>query len=265
MVELGRAEVNGRAVRDDELWSPAQTTYGHFTAMQVRSGRVRGLELHLRRLEAATRELFDVELDRDRVRSYIRHALGDEAVDASVRVYVFHADPVPSTMVTVRPSGEAPATAQRLMSVYYQRPLAHLKHVGGFVLGGLDAQTYFRQLVRRNGFDEAMFAGPGGVVSEAAIANVGFFEGEAIVWPDAPALHGITMQLLERALSERGVPWRRAPVHLGDVASFDGAFVSNARGIAAVSQIDDARFGEASAGMNTLMDAYHQLPWDQLW
>jgi hypothetical protein len=32
--------------------------YGHFTAMQVRDGRTRGLDLHLRRLDAGNRELF---------------------------------------------------------------------------------------------------------------------------------------------------------------------------------------------------------------
>jgi branched-subunit amino acid aminotransferase/4-amino-4-deoxychorismate lyase len=260
----GRVEVNGQAAQDDERWSPAKTTYAHFTAMQIRAGRVRGLELHLRRLEAATLELFNVELDRDRVRAYMRHALREDAVDASVRVYVFDADPEPSIMVTVRPPGQAPAIAQRLRSVYYRRPLPHLKHLGGFVLNGLDAQTYFRQLVQRQGFDEALFTGPGGIVSEAAIANLGLIDGNAVVWPDAPALHGITMQLLERALAERGVPWRRIPVRLADVPSFDGAFLSNARGIVAVSEIDGQQFEVPFERTNALINAYEQLPWDEL-
>ncbi|WIX75724.1 hypothetical protein QRX50_30085 [Amycolatopsis carbonis] len=39
--------------------------YSHFTAMQVRDGRVRGLDLHLTRLASSTRLLFGSELDLD--------------------------------------------------------------------------------------------------------------------------------------------------------------------------------------------------------
>ena len=261
MGEFSRIEVNGRATEGADPGNPGETTYGHFTAMQIRSGRVRGLDLHLHRLEAATLELFNVGLDNDRVRAYIRHALGD-VLDASLRVYVYQGGPEPSITVTVRPPAEAPTTVQRLASVHYQRPLPHVKHLGGFVIGGLDAQTYFRQLVQRDGFDEALFTGRGGVVSEAAIANIGFFDGEAVVWPDAPALHGITMQLLERALTQRSRPWRRRPVLLSDLASFGGAFLSNSHGIAPVGQIDGHRFDRSLARAQMLIEMYDRVTWD---
>lgn len=48
------------------LWEVA-SGYGHFTAMQVRGGRTRGLELHLRRLRDANREAFGAGLDHERV------------------------------------------------------------------------------------------------------------------------------------------------------------------------------------------------------
>jgi hypothetical protein len=48
---------------------------GHFTAIQVRGDAVRGLGLHLSRLDLATRELFGTGLDGELVRGYIRHAL----------------------------------------------------------------------------------------------------------------------------------------------------------------------------------------------
>ena len=82
-----RVEIDGRSVSAETLWSLA-TAYGHFTAMQVRDGRTRGLSLHLDRLEAANNELFDAGLDRQRTRDLMRHALGDSG-DASLRVYVF--------------------------------------------------------------------------------------------------------------------------------------------------------------------------------
>lgn len=59
---------------------------------------------------------------------------------------------------------------------------------------------------QRAGFDDALLTGPGAVIAESAIANIGFFDGSTVIWPDAPALAGITMQLVTRVLAERGMP-----------------------------------------------------------
>jgi branched-subunit amino acid aminotransferase/4-amino-4-deoxychorismate lyase len=221
--------------------------------MQVRARRTRGLALHLARLEAANRELFEAELDGKRVRELIRHALRD-IEDASVRVYAFESDDEPTIMVTVKQPGGV-STPQRLQSARYQRPDAHLKHLA-------TEQGFHSRLARRNGFDDALLTTSDGVISESSIANIGFFDGSGVVWPAAPFLHGITMQLLERKLVELGVPVRRAPVRLHDIASFDGAFLSNARGVAAVSEVDGVSLPMQSRRMETIADAYASVPWD---
>jgi len=221
--------------------------------MQVRARRTRGLALHLARLEAANRELFEAELDGTRVRELIRHALRD-VEDASVRVYAFESGDEPTIMVTVKQPGDV-STPQRLQSVRYQRPEAHLKHLA-------TGQGFYSRLARRNGFDDALLTTSDGVISETSIANIGFFDGSGVVWPAAPLLHGITMQLLERKLVELGVPARRAPVRLHDIASFDGAFLSNARGVAAVSEVDGMSLPMQARRMETIADAYAAVPWD---
>jgi branched-subunit amino acid aminotransferase/4-amino-4-deoxychorismate lyase len=221
--------------------------------MQVRARRTRGLVLHLARLEAANRELFEAELDGKRVRELIRHALRD-VEDASVRVYAFESGDEPTIMVTVKQPGDV-STPQRLQSVRYQRPEAHLKHLA-------TGQGFYSRLARRNGFDDALLTTSDGVISETSIANIGFFDGSGVVWPAAPLLHGITMQLLERKLVELGVPTRRAPVRLHDIASFDGAFLSNARGVAAVSEVDGRSLRMQARRMETIADAYASVPWD---
>lgn len=221
--------------------------------MQVRARRTRGLALHLARLEAANRELFEAELDGRRVRELIRHALRD-VEDASVRVYAFESGDEPTIMVTVKQPGGV-STPQRLQSVRYQRPEAHLKHLA-------TGQGFYSRLARRNGFDDALLTTADGVISETSIANIGFFDGSGVVWPAAPLLHGITMQLLERKLVELGVPARRAPVRLHDIASFDGAFLSNARGVAAVSEVDGMSLPMQARRMETIADAYASVPWD---
>jgi branched-subunit amino acid aminotransferase/4-amino-4-deoxychorismate lyase len=249
-----RLEIDGRPVSAG-VAAATTAAYGHFTAMQVRGGRTRGLALHLRRLEAANREVFDVGLDADRVRALIKHALGP-IEDASVRVYLHETGADPAIVVTVKPPGgiESP---QRLRSVAYQRPNAHLKHLA-------TEQGLHSEHARSAGFDDALLTAPDGTISESATANIGFFDGSGIVWPDAPLLHGVTMQLLERAMPELGRTSRRAPVTLGDVGFFGGAFLSNARGIAAVSEIDDHRLATPEAPIEMLTDAYASVPWDAI-
>jgi branched-subunit amino acid aminotransferase/4-amino-4-deoxychorismate lyase len=248
-------EIDGRPATADDLRFPAAVHYGHFTAMQVRDGRVRGLALHLARLDAANRELFGAGLDGDLVRDRIRHALGT-VVDASVRVNLLWAgvgDSV-SVMVVVRPPGEPPATPRRLLTVPYQRAVAHVKHLGDF------GQSYYSRLAERHGFDDALLTGPDGTISETAIANVGFFDGTAVVWPDAPVLAGITMQLLVHS----GVDGGRRPVRVADLPSFTGMFVANSRGIAAVRRVDDLALPVAAERVRALVELYESVPAEPL-
>src|SRR5215470_16045878 len=168
---VGHIEIDGVPATVERLGAAAPAGYGHFTAMQVRGHRVRGLDLHLARLDAANRELFGAGLDPATVRAHIRHALGAGTGDASVRVYVCELPGGPSVMVTVRPPGGMPAGPWRLQTVPYQRTLAHIKHLGDF------GQGYFQRLAHRNGFDEALLTGPDGAISEGAITNIGFFDG----------------------------------------------------------------------------------------
>lgn len=259
-MDIARLEVNGELATASQLAYPALVNYGHFTAMQVRGGAVRGLDLHLSRLDLATRELFGVGLDGELVRAYVRHALGADLPDASVRVSVFQpdGDERPSVMVTVRPPGEAPAAPQRLTAVAYERPVAHIKHTGAF------GQIWHGRAAERAGFDDALLTGPGGVIAEGAIANIGFFDGTAVTWPAAPALPGITMQLVTAALAERGTPCRHSEVRLSDLPSFRAVFVTNSLGVAPVSQVDDYALPADPAFIRTLTAAYEAVPWDRI-
>jgi branched-subunit amino acid aminotransferase/4-amino-4-deoxychorismate lyase len=253
-----RVEIDGRAATAGQMRAVALANYGHFTAMQVRDNCVRGLDLHLARLTAANQEVFQAGLDADAVRDHIRHALGAGPPDASVRVYVQELTGRPSVMVTVRPPGGMPSSPWKLLAVPYQRSLAHIKHVGDF------GQSYYQRLAHRDGCDEALLTGPGGVISEGSITNIGFCDGATVTWPDAPALWGTTMQLLDRQLAGCGLASRRAQVRVGDVASYAAAFVTNARGIAAVGQIDGQAVAADPDLIATLARAYQSAGWDHI-
>jgi branched-subunit amino acid aminotransferase/4-amino-4-deoxychorismate lyase len=136
--------------------------------------------------------------------------------------------------------------------------VAHIKHAGGFV------REYHRRRARRAGFDEILLTGPGGVISEGGITNVGFLDGAAVVWPDAPALAGITMQVLAAALAARGVPSRSRSVRVADLASFGTVFVTNSRGIAAVACVDGRTLPVDGEFVRTVDAAYASVPWDPI-
>jgi branched-subunit amino acid aminotransferase/4-amino-4-deoxychorismate lyase len=257
---LPRIEIDGRAATVDLLGSTVGGSYGHFTAMQVRDRKARVVDRHLARLEEGSQALFERGLDGDRVRGLIRHALGDDIRDASVRVYVYGsgAGPDPSVMVTVREPASMPSTPRSLQSVPYQRPLAHIKHIGGF------GQAYYARLAAQAGFDEALFVGPEGDVTEGAITNIGLIEGDAVVWPDALALHGTSMQVLERELGTARIAWSRRAVNVADVGSFDGAFLTNARGIAPVGRIDDSAIPLDAELLATVIRLFEAAPWDPI-
>jgi branched-subunit amino acid aminotransferase/4-amino-4-deoxychorismate lyase len=247
-------EIEGEIPSPDQVWATV-TSYGHFTALQVRDGRTRGVALHLRRLGSATKETFGVELDLERVRALIRHALGGTK-DGSVRVYLFEGSGDPRVVVTVKPPAQI-ATPQALRSVPYRRPSPHIKHV-------TTDQGFHRRRAQQEGADDALLTYEDGTVCETTMANIGFLDASGIVWPEAEMLRGITMQLLEEVLPQRGVPMRRVPIRVSDASSFEGAFLSNARGIAAVSRIDDSELATPADRLSALLDAYASVPWDEI-
>lgn len=239
-------EIDGRAAEASDLFS----TYGHFTAMQVRDGGVQGLTHHLTRLDAAHRELFDRPLAGNRVRDLVRHAL-DGTADASVRVILRHAERV---TVSVAEPHDPPAAPQRLRSVPYVRPFAHVKHLGGF------AQLEWARRVRLDGYDDALLTTPEGAVAESSIANIGFLEPDgAVVWPDALHLHGTAMRLVEDI-----TPSSHRTVALADVGTFAGAFLVNSIGVVSVASVDDVPLPHAGPLLTSLVDRLAAVPWDRI-
>ncbi|MGW4229027.1 aminotransferase class IV [Streptomyces sp. NPDC004980] len=250
-------EIGGRPATSEDLRIPAFAGYGHFTAMQVRDRTVRGLGLHLDRLDSASRELFDQPLDGGYVRGLIGHALdGAGTRDASVRVHGFlpPGDTVTTPMVTVREPARMSTAPRSLMSVPYTRTVPHIKRPGEF------GQTYYGLLAGRSGFDEALLTGPGGEVAEGSITNVGFWDGTSVVWPNAPALTGITMALLESGLARTDRPSVRRAVTLDGLGAYRAAFVTNSQGIAPVHRIDGTSFEVDAELMKHLAQVYDAAP-----
>ncbi|MFF5077318.1 aminotransferase class IV [Actinoplanes sp. NPDC000266] len=249
-------EINGAPASLEAVHRAATWNYGHFSSMQVRRRAVAGLEFHLRRLRAASAVLFpgDTPPSDDTVVGLIEHALG-ERPDASVRVTVL---PGLDVMVSVSdPAPDTPRPPLRVRTAVYERDLPDLKHVATMGL------TYHSLEARRAGFDDVLFLGADGAVREGSVWNVVFWNGERVVWPEAPMLAGVTTQVLRRGLEKLGVPSERRKI--SSLEGLRGAAAANSHCPAQpLASIDGRNLAERAPLTDLLWRAWRAVPWDEL-
>ncbi|RLV04423.1 branched-chain amino acid aminotransferase [Streptomyces griseocarneus] len=255
---------DGRPATVEELKPLAFAGYAHFTAMQVRDSRVRGLDLHLERLRYASQELFGQALPDDRVRSLLRAAVEAGPADLSLTATVYYSvgefrapgpDGALEVLVRTGPPASGPEGPLTLATFPYERTLPALKHTGEV------AKTYYlRQAVAR-GFDDAVFVDRHGRFSEGSIWNLAFWDGTAVVWPVAGMLGGTMMGTVRRQLDRLGIPQREQAITAADVPAFAGAVVMNSwtPGVP-VHRIDSVDVPEAPAFLELLHRAHRAEP-----
>ncbi|QDY77214.1 aminotransferase class IV family protein [Streptomyces qinzhouensis] len=222
--------LNGRPATASELAPLAFAGHAHFTAIQVRDRRIRGLDLHLDRLRSASEELYGRALPDDRIRELLRAAVAGGPADLSLTVTVYSAEGefTPSdpdadlhVLVSTAPPANGPRGPLSLATVPYERPLPGIKHVGEI------AKTYYPRRVAPLGFDDAAFLDSRGRFSEASIWNLVFWDGTSVVWPVAEMLRGTMMGTVRRQLDHLGVPQTDREVTPADLTSLAGAAVLN--------------------------------------
>ncbi|WP_160050907.1 aminotransferase class IV family protein [Nocardiopsis sp. FR4] len=260
-------ELNGRPVGTGELAGLALYGYGHFTTMLVTDLRVRGLDLHMERLSHDCRTLFGTGLDTSRVRELARRSARAHPSPSVVRVTVFdpHMDlgrpaarQTPQILVTTRPAPSTAPAPVRLGTRLFARDTPRVKGTGLF--GAL----YQRRAAQLDGYDDALFMGVDGRVSEGPTWNIGFVDGGGLVWPQAPCLPGVTARLVERAAREIGVPVSTRPIAAAASTRVAGAFTANAAtGVRQVSAIDGVHLPQSGL-VRRLAAAYTALPGEAL-
>ncbi|MFJ2443166.1 aminotransferase class IV family protein [Streptomyces sp. NPDC087658] len=256
------AELNGKPVGVEALQSLALTNYGHFTSMRVEDGRVRGLSLHMERLQRDCETLFGAELDPERVRDLARRAVPSNGA-AVVRVTVFDPDldlghpgsaDAPRVLVTSRPAAGLPLPPIRVRSRTYTRDLPGVKSVGLF------SSLHHRRTAQLDGFDDALFVDGRGAISEGGTWNIGFFDGDQVIWPESDCLPGVTMRLLQHSHAHV-----TRPVNLADLPRMRAAFATNAAvGVRAVSGIDTIVLPETHPVIDALRKEYLKVPGELL-
>lgn len=254
------ARIDGRDASAAELAPLAFAGYAHFTAAQVRDGRIRGLDLHLDRLRTASLKMFGEALPDERVRELMREAVAAGPADLSLTVTMFSSSgeftasggaAAPSVLVRTRPPSNGPQGPLALSTVAFERVLPEVKHVGEV------AKTYFLRQAVAEGFDDAAFLDRAGRLSEATIWNLAFWDGESVVWPEAAVLTGTTMGIVARQLDKLGIPQATREVRAADLPSLSGAVVMNSwtPGVP-VHRIDDVGIPAAPSFVDLLHRAF---------
>jgi branched-subunit amino acid aminotransferase/4-amino-4-deoxychorismate lyase len=186
-------------------------------------------------------------MDTSHVLKLIKQVVGvtTAEVSLSVRVDVFSrlqgSEPANSVeldiLVTVRELTRDSYPPQRLQTILYERDLPNVKHAGTFGL------NYQYRLARLNGFDDALFIDTDGLVSESTACNIGFYDGEKIIWPKAEILDGITMQLIKKGLEMKSIPYEVREIRPTELSTFHAASLTNVLvGAQAVASIDEVAF-----------------------
>lgn len=255
-MDAGDLRVDGTPATPDDLARIALVNYGAYTSFRVEAGGVRGLDLHLARLETSATELFGEPAGEDRLRRLMRDAAAGRP-DCWLRVSLFAPEIGPRTpdwrgapqvLTAVFPPPSPLFASVRLQTQVYARELPALKHAAAFGL------IRARRLARAAGFDDALFVDGAGRVAEGSLWNIGFLQGDRVIWPAAPMLAGVGQALLRRGLSAVGLEEETREVRLADLTAFDGAFICNsATPVCPVSLVD----GHALAVQPALIDRLH--------
>jgi len=258
------AALNGRPASAADLIPLAFAGFAHFTAIQVRDCKIRGLDLHLKRLSNASLAFFGRALPDEELRAHIKQAIDAGPADQSLTVTIFSpdgeftADSIQGDLaVLVRsgPPSNGPKGPLRLAVIEHERPHPTIKHVGE------SGKTYYLHQAIRAGFDDAAFMDRHGRLSEASIWNLVFWDGEAVIWPRADMLTGTMMGTIQRQLERLAVPQRREEITLSRLKDLSGAAVMNSwtPGIA-VSAIGSTAIPEAKAFLDLLHRAHAAEP-----
>ncbi|VVD60638.1 branched-chain amino acid aminotransferase [Pandoraea iniqua] len=279
VTQISRGNADERSIPEAHPATAAELTplafagYAHFTAMQIRDGGVRGLDLHLARLRQASLKMFGQALPDERIKHALRAALRAGPAEMSLVATVYSpegeftvagAEAVPELLVRTGPAwtglaggnGRTGAAESLSLATFeHERVLPELKHVGEV------AKTWLLRQAAARGFDDAAFKDRAGRLSEASIWNLAFWDGESVVWPVAAMLGGTTMGILRRQLTPLGVPQREQEITVDDLPAMRGAVVMNSwtPGVA-VHRIDEVSIPVDPHFVALLTQAYAREP-----
>ncbi|TMO88449.1 aminotransferase class IV family protein [Pseudoalteromonas spongiae] len=265
---MSKAFFNGQLIEQSEISDLAFTGFAHFTAMQVRNKAVKGLDLHLARLRDASKLLFNNHLADEDIINGLTSVLAHSDSDLSLTITMYSPkgefntasmNVTPNMLIRTNAPSNGPIEPLTLAAIEHQRTLANIKHVGEI------AKTHCLHLAKKQGFDDAVFINQSGVLSEATIWNLAFWDGESVIWPKADMLKGTMMGIIQRQLTALNIPQKTMAISLHTLRNFTGAVVMNSWTPAvSVNKIANMQFSQSQAFQKLLHNAYENEPFTYL-
>lgn len=260
--------IDARPAQAAELAPLAFAGFAHFTAMQIRARKVKGLDLHLKRLHDASIGLFGRALPDAAILDSLRMAIESGPADMSLSATIYQPagefsvrsrGTEPAILVRTGPPSNGPAGPLRLDLVEHERHQASIKHVGE------GAKTWYLHQAATRGFDDAAFIDRQGRLSEATIWNLVFWDGATVIWPRAEILRGTMMGMIQRQLERMGVAQQQREIRRDDVGALAGAAVMNSwtPGVA-VSALGTHTFEHPARLMDLLREAHAAEPAEEV-
>lgn len=244
---------NGREIKPAEatisvLGEVLYGAFGVYESIQLWNGVIFHLEDHLRRLErsAALIEL-PLAASIDVHRSWVERLVEIEgAANATIRLFAIGPDmgQAPQTFIWLEAS-RPPARSE------FERGVGAVTVAGERALPGAKSlntlvNTMARRRARAAGAHEGLLLNRDQCITEGASSNFGVIIGDAIHLPPAlEILSGVTLEILLSLAHEDEIEILRRPLPLGELISWDGAFLSStSRHILPLVTIDGRPIGE---------------------
>lgn len=259
------AELDGVPLEPTPVQSLALYNYGHFTSFIADHGAVKGLDLHLERLDRDCRAIHGTRLDAATTRDLIAKAATQIDGRAVLRVTVF--DPGldlghpaaaldPHLLVTARPAPPAAPGPINLTVATYSRDLPQIKHTG------LMRTVALRRQAQMNHFDDVAFCDDQQRLSEGATWNLAFIDKTGtLILPDQPCLEGVTLRLLLQQAEQAGIPHRKRTLTVADARTMSAGMITNAAvGLRPIQTLDRTPLDPAHPTLGALRDLYEQVP-----
>lgn len=220
--------------------------YGCFEVVRCYDGCLFHLDSHLARLVLSSKILnLELPYSQDELEDLCHQVVStNQLKNAKLRIIVtggvscsdFDVGPKPTCVIIPYQVDQVTCPPLKVATAIYERHLPECK-----TLNYLPALIE-RDRVRKRGFDEPLFTTPSGNLLEGARENFFAIKGKSLITPSSGVLLGVTRKIvLEIARDDFEVEER--PIHVSELASCDGAFLtSTMKEIAPIIQIDALQF-----------------------
>lgn len=261
-------ELNGNPIKLGDLKTLSFIIYGHFTSMQVRNRRIKGFDLHLQRLQNSTSNLFNIDLNLNKVRNYLKQVVDKQSKSGfSVRINIFTTNlnfidvgrSDIQILITLTDAVDLEFSAFSVKTMNYNRILPQIK---SYAIGtGILAHKGVGLI---QGYDDVLYLNKHKNILEGTTWNIGFYDGKKIILPSSPALPGITLKLFKKQLSEH---WQivERKINLKEIEDFKSAFALNSIMFGKpINKIDNMVYKADKLFIQTFLTNYNQIDGEEI-